>query len=198
MLAPVNTVPYRYGVATVRTPRGAWIDAALEAFAAGGPDAIRVEALAVRLGVSKGGFYWHFSDRQALLDEMLDAWEKTRTEDIIAHVDSLPADPRPQLQQLFGMVPTGHGLAVELAIRDWSRRDTEVAERLRRVDNRRMAYMRSLFGQFCPDDDDVEARSMLAYSLVFGSYFIGAQHGDRTRSQVLNFALDRLLSTSWD
>ena len=54
-------------VANVRTPRGAWVDAALQALAAGGPDAVRVEALAVRLGVSKGGFYWHFTDRQALL-----------------------------------------------------------------------------------------------------------------------------------
>jgi len=43
--------------------------AALRALATGGPDAVRVEALAVSLGVSKGGFYWHFTDRQALLDD---------------------------------------------------------------------------------------------------------------------------------
>jgi hypothetical protein len=87
---------------------------------------------------------------------------------------------------------------VELAVRDWSRRDSDVAERVRRVDNRRMGYLRSLFGQFCADEDDVEARSMLAYSLVIGSYFIAAQHGDKTRSQVLRLAIDRLLSESWD
>ena len=85
-------------VANVRTPRGAWIDAALQALAAGGPDAVRVEALAVRLGVSKGGFYWHFTDRQALLEEMLDTWEKTVVEDVIARVESQPADPRAKLR----------------------------------------------------------------------------------------------------
>jgi AcrR family transcriptional regulator len=60
-------------VALVRTPRDEWGDAALEALAEGGPEAVRVEALAVRLGVSKGGFYWHFTGRPALVEEMLDA-----------------------------------------------------------------------------------------------------------------------------
>ena len=140
---------------------------------------MRVEALAASLGVSKGGFYWHFTDRQALLDEMLDTWEKAGTEDVIARVDSQPADPRAKLQQLFELAPSAD-FAVELALRDWSRRDEDVAERLHRVDNRRMEYLRSLFGQFCADEDDVEARSMLAFSLFIGSYFIAAQHADKT------------------
>ena len=180
-------------VAKVRTPRGAWVHAALQALAAGGPDAVRIEALAVDLAVSKGGFYWHFADRQALLEEMLDAWEKAGTEDIIARVESQPADPRAKLQRLFDLTSSPEGLAVELAVRDWSRRDSDVAERLRRVDNRRIGYIRSLFSQFCADEDDVEVRSMLAYTLVIGSYFIAAEHGDKTRSQVLQLAIDRLL-----
>lgn len=189
-------------VANVRTPRGAWVDAALQALAAGGPDAVRVEALAVSLGVSKGGFYWHFSDRQALLEEMLDTWEQAVVEDVIASVESQAANPRAKLQQLFELASelasSPDGLAVELALRDWSRRDNNVAERVRRVDNRRMAYMRSLFGQFCVDENDVEARCMLVLSLFIGSHFIAAQHGDKTRSQVLRLALDRLLNESWD
>jgi AcrR family transcriptional regulator len=180
-------------VAKVRTPRGAWVHAALQALAVGGPDAVRIEALAVELGVSKGGFYWHFADRQALLEEMLDTWEKAGTEDIIAHVESQPADPRAKLQRLFELTSSPDGLAVELAVRDWARRDTDVAERLRRVDNRRIGYIRSLFAQFCEDENDVEVRSMLAYTLVIGSYFIAAEHGDKTRPQVLQLAIDRLL-----
>ncbi len=184
-------------MAKVRTPRGAWVDAALQALATGGPDAVRVEALAAGLGVSKGGFYWHFKDRQALLEEMLDSWEKAVVEDVIASIESQPADPRAKLQQLFELAPSVD-FAVELALRDWSRRDRDVAERLHRIDNRRMEYLRSLFGQFCADEDDVEARSMLAFSLFIGSYFIAAEHGERTRSQVLQLAIDRLLSESWD
>jgi hypothetical protein len=45
----------------------------------------------------------------------------------------------------------------------------------------------------CADENDVEVRSMLAYTLVIGSYFIAAEHGDKTRPQVLQLAIDRLL-----
>jgi hypothetical protein len=61
-----------------------------------------------------------------------------------------------------------------------------------------MDYLRLLFGQFCADEDDVEARSMLAFSLFIGSYFIAVEHGDRSRFQVLQLAIDRLLSESWN
>jgi AcrR family transcriptional regulator len=196
-LASVNTVPYRYDMANVRTPRGAWIDSALQALGTGGPDAVRVEALAAGLGVSKGGFYWHFKDRQALLEETLDSWEKAMVEDVIASIESQPADSRAKLQQLFELA-SSVDFAVELALRDWSRRDSNVAARLHRIDNRRMEYLRSLFGQFCADENDVEARSMLAFSLFIGSYFIAAEHDGKTRAQVLQLAIDRLLSESWD
>jgi AcrR family transcriptional regulator len=184
-------------MANVRTPRRAWVDAGLRALKQGGPNDVRVEALAASLGVSKGGFYWHFRNRQALLEEMLDAWEKAATADIVARVDSRPADPRAKLQQLFELTSSADGLAIEWAIRDWSRRDGAVAERLRRVDDRRLRYLRSLFRQFCGDENDVTARALLAYSLFLSSDQIAAQHGDQTH-QVLQLAVDRLLSASWD
>jgi AcrR family transcriptional regulator len=184
-------------MANVRTPRGAWVDAALQALATGGPEAVRIEALAASLGVSKGGFYWHFKDRRALLDEMLDTWEKAVVEDVIESIERRPGDPRAKLQQLFELAPS-IDFAVELALRDWSRRDRDVAKRLRRIDTRRMDYLRSLFGQFCKNEDDVEARSMLVFSLFIGSYFIAVEHRGKTRSQVLQLATERLLGESWD
>lgn len=160
---------------------------------------MRVEALAKNLGVSKGGFYWHFEDRRALIEETLDTWERAGTEDVIATVDSEPVDPRAKLRRLFELAPAAKGLfAVELALRDWARRDRDVAKRVRRVDDRRMGYLRSLFRQFCADEEDVEARATLAYSLFIGSYFVSAEHDGRTRPQVLQLAIDRLLDERWD
>jgi AcrR family transcriptional regulator len=185
-------------VARIRTPRSAWIEAALQALATGGPESIRVEGLAASLGVSKGGFYWHFKDRGALLEEMLDSWEKSVVGDVIAEVESEPGEPRSKLQRLFELAfHSPDLLPVELALRDWSRRDGEVAARLHRVDNQRMEYLRSLFGPICVDEDDVEARSILAFSLFIGSNFILAEHQGRSRSQVLQLAIDRLLAESW-
>lgn len=182
-------------VAKVRTPRSAWVEAALEALATGGPESIRVEALAARLGVSKGGFYWHFDDRAALLEEMLDSWEQSVVGDVIAQVESESGEPRAKLRRLFELASSSVTLLPrELALRDWSRRDADVAARLHRVDNRRMEYMRALFGPICIDEDDVEVRCMLAFSLFIGSPFIAAEHPGRSRSQVLRLALDRLLA----
>ena len=93
----------------------------------------------------------------------------------------------------LGTASAGDLLRLELAIRDWARRDKTVARRLRRVDNRRMAYMRSLFSQFCPDEDDVEARCILAFSLFIGSHFIAADNGPHSRRQALDLAAGRLI-----
>jgi AcrR family transcriptional regulator len=176
-----------------RTPRTSWIQEGLRALGVGGPDAVRVEKLAQELGVTKGGFYWHFEDRPALLEEMLDAWERLVVDEVIERVESGGGDARAKLRRLSGLAGSSRDLMkIELAVRDWARRDNAVAKRLRRVDNRRMEYMRSLFGAFCPDDDEVEARCLVFYSLWIGSHFIAADHGARSRADVLKLALTRL------
>jgi AcrR family transcriptional regulator len=147
-----------------RTPRAAWIEAGLRALAAGGPDAVRIEPIAKSLGVTRGGFYGQFEDRDAMLEAVLDAWERA-----------------------------AKLLPVELAVRDWSRRDPAVAERLRTVDNRRMQYLRSLFGAICPDEDEVEARAVLAFSLAIGHHFMATDHGTYNRAEAVELAVQELL-----
>ena len=179
--------------APARTPRTSWIDEGLRALGVGGPDAVRVEALAQALGVSKGGFYWHFGGRRELLDEMLDAWERLGVDRVIERVEASGGDARTKVRRLFGVTSfRGDAIKVELAIRDWARRDRTVAKRLKRVDNRRMAYLRSLFGDFCADEEEVEVRCMLAFSLFIGNHFIAADHDGRSRADVLRGALSRL------
>ncbi len=182
-------------MARPRTPREAWIEAALDALAAGGLEAVRVEALAKQIGVTKGGFYWHFENRAALIAEALDAWEKAGTEDVIATVEGGPGDPGAKLRRLFDLAPAAKRLfAVELALRDWARRDRAVARRLRRVDERRMDYLRSIFTDLGLTAEEVEARSLLAYSLFVGSYFVAAKPPGRSRREALALAVDSLLA----
>jgi AcrR family transcriptional regulator len=184
-------------MAVTRTPRESWIAEGLRALAAGGPDAVRVETLAQRLGVTKGGFYWNFDDRRALLDALLDTWEHVVVEEVIERIEGVGGDGRARLRNLFALASSEEArdpLTVELAIRDWARRDEAVAKRLRRVDNRRMDYMRALFRDFCTDDDEVEARCLIVFSLFVGSRFIAAEHGGRSRADVSQLALERLLA----
>jgi AcrR family transcriptional regulator len=179
--------------APTRTPRTGWIEAGLRALAAGGPDAVRVEVLAKALDVTKGGFYRHFDDRRALLEEMLDWWERVGVDEVIERVESEGEDARARLRRLSGIAGSSEErLRIDLAVRDWARRDKAVAKRLRRVDNRRMAYLRTLFGSFCRDEDETEVRCILFYSLWIGSHFIAADHGRRSRADVVKLALRRL------
>jgi AcrR family transcriptional regulator len=169
------------------------VEAGLVALAEGGPDAVRVEALAQRIGVTKGGFYWHFRDRNALLAEMLDEWERSTTDDIIERVESEGGSARGKLRRTFALTSSLETpFAVDLAVRTWSRRDRSIARRLRRVDNRRMDYLRSLFSTFCADPVDVEIRCMLSFSLLLGDHLIAADNNEANRAAVVDRALRRL------
>src|SRR5882757_74063 len=180
-------------VAQTRTPRSTWIDAGLKALAAGGPGAVRVELLAKDLDVTRGGFYWHFPSRQAILDEMLDTWERRSTEEVLERVEQEGGDARDKVRRAGMLTFSNELLPIDLAVRDWARRDASVAKRLRRVDNSRMEYLRLLIAELHTDADDVEAIALLAFSLAIGNHFIAADHNGSSRKRVLERATHRLL-----
>jgi AcrR family transcriptional regulator len=100
-----------------------WIAAGLAALAAGGPTAFRVEAVARALGVSKGSFYWHFRDRAAWRDALLDWVDHRVSADLVHRARGQAALSAPQ-----GLPP---GLA--RALRDWGQEDLAVALCLQRL-----------------------------------------------------------------
>ena len=170
----------------LRTPRERWIEEGLRALAAGGVDAVRVEALAAALGVTNGGFYGYFADRGALLAQMLDAWEQACVDDVLERIEQESGGALDKAR-LAGRLTfdSDRLLPIDLAVRDWARRDEAVADRLRRVDNRRMQLLRDAIGTVCSDPDEVEARSLLAFCMAIGSHFLAADHPGRTRPQVM-------------
>ena len=177
-----------------RTPAAKWVEQGLHALAAGGPEAVRVEVLARDLGVTKGGFYNHFADRPALLAEMLDTWESLGVDAAIEEVEADGGDARAKLRRLFEVGVSGRELVkVELAIREWARRDRAVARRLKRIDDRRMAYLRSLFGELLSDPDEIEVRALTVLALFVGVPAVGAGFGGRRRRDLHRAAFERLL-----
>ncbi|GAA5204719.1 TetR/AcrR family transcriptional regulator [Microbacterium jejuense] len=158
--------------ATLRTPRPRWIQAAADALSSGGPDAVRVEALAAALGVTKGSFYTHFAGRDELLTAVLDDWERRSVDDVRARVDARGGDAAERISRAGVRTFSDEILPLDLAVRDWARRDDDVRERLRRVDTARMEFLRTEFRTFISDPDEVEARAVLAFSFAIGRHFV--------------------------
>ena len=181
-------------MAVARTPRAKWIEEGLRALSAGGPDAVRIESLARTQGVTKGGFYGYFDHRRALLDEMLDTWERRSTDEVIDRVEREGGDAMSKGRRAAALTFSEELLPIDLAVRDWARREPTVAERLRRVDNRRMEYLRTLLAPFCADEDELEARCMIAFSVAIGSHFIAADHRGRSRDDVRALIARRLFA----
>ncbi|WP_207939028.1 TetR/AcrR family transcriptional regulator [Actinomadura darangshiensis] len=178
----------------LRTPRGTWVEEGLRVLAEGGVDAVRVEVLAKRIGVTKGGFYGYFTDRGALLTGMLDAWERECVDDVLDRIDQEGGDALDKVRLAGRLTFSGDRLLpIDLAVRDWARRDQAVAERLRRVDNRRMQLLRDTISTFCSDPYEVEARALLAFCAAIGSHLVAADHPGHTRAQVIARAGDLIL-----
>jgi hypothetical protein len=135
-----------------------------------------------------------FAERRALLDAMLDTWERASVDEVIERVEREGGDPKAKARRARELTFSEELLPIDLAIRDWSRREPPVAERLRRVDNGRMDYLRTLLAPFCADEDELEARCLIAFSMAIGNHFIAADHGARSRADVLDHVARGLLT----
>ena len=182
--------------AQTRTPRENWIDAGLRALATKGPDGVRVEVLAEELGVTKGGFYGQFAGRRAFLEELLDTWEHRSIDDVLAQLEAGLNDAPQRIRRAGALTFRDDLLPIDLAIRFWARSDPAVAARLRRVDNRRIEYLREQFSTFITDPDEIEARATLAFGLAIGQHFMATDHGSRTRREAVSLASSLLVAHS--
>jgi AcrR family transcriptional regulator len=170
------------------------VRAALEAVAEGGLGAVVVERLALRVGASKGSFYWHFADRAALIDAVLKAWEETRTDAIIETLESV-ADPRERLRRLFaiafGDLQAGRVEAALIA----EANDAQISSVVRRVKRRRVAYLTDAFRELGFDARQAEQRAVVAYGTYVGLFVVGAENPDAVpaRGQPLDAFADELV-----
>lgn len=164
--------------AALRTSRDRWIAEAARMLGDHGVDAVRVESVAASLGVTKGGFYTQFRGRDDLLEAVLDDWERRSVDDVREQVRALDADAARNIRVAGGLTFAEDLLPVDLAVRNWARSDAAVRERLLRVDGARMEYLREQFGTLVDDPDEVEARSILAFTFAIGRHFLAVRPED--------------------
>lgn len=151
--------------------RSAWVVAAMELFAQDGIAGVRVELLAKRLKVTKGSFYWHFKDRRDLIDAMLEFWREGRIRDIIKQTTAKPGHEWEQIYHVIDVYSSSRnrkGMLIELAMRDWARRDQAAASVVAEVDECRLRCARDLFLACGIPYEQASSRSTLLYAYVFG------------------------------
>ena len=178
-----------------RLDAAAWVAAAFGALADGGIDAVRVEPLAKALGITKGSFYWHFADRRALLDAMLEAWMQGRVAAIRqqAPLRGAPAAVLRQVADLYTRNANARGLAIELAIRALARTDDGAAKAVRGVDRERLQQVGDLFAALGWPRGEAQARAVLFYSYLFGQSLLDPQ---AVPAAARDKAVDALLAAS--
>jgi AcrR family transcriptional regulator len=151
--------------------RAAWIKAASDILADHGIGGMRVEVLAKRLGVTKGSFYWHFKDRRDLHDAVLTHWKEGRINDIRKQTHAESGQEIAALLhtiEVYASPRSRRGIPIELAVRDWARRDAVAARIVEEVDAERLACTYRLFVACGLGDTEAKARSVMLYAYVFG------------------------------
>jgi AcrR family transcriptional regulator len=169
-----------------------WAGAALAAIARGGVDAVAVETVAAELGATKGSFYWHFKNRDALIQAALDMWEQRGTEAVIEEFEREP-DPAIRLKKIleagFEVGPTDRAEIALLANPD----QPAAVRAVRRVAERRITYIAEQLEKLGWDSADALDRAVLMYYVYVGHLQMAhvtpqvINHGARRRHLELVF-----------
>lgn len=173
-----------------------WVAAGLETLAVGGVEGVRVEVVAQRLGVTKGGFYRRYRDRRALLDAMLETWIAGRM-DAIQRQTQL-GDDTPEMRirgliRLFDERMNPQGLSIELAIRQWARGDEGAAAAVAEVDAVRLERVAVLYEQLGFSPDEAQARGVILYAFIFGQGMLLLAVSPARREALFEACADTLL-----
>jgi AcrR family transcriptional regulator len=169
-LAPVNTVMYGQVVAgrkmADQLSAKDWLDQGLKALAARGFTALKAEPLAKAMGVSRGSFYWHFTDIGAYHAAVLARWREVAAERIIANVEAASGNDTPI--QLLLRRAFGTKLALENAVRTWATIDPLARAAVQAIDRRRLGYVENLLSASGLPADVARARAQILYWAFLG------------------------------
>jgi AcrR family transcriptional regulator len=159
---------------STRLARSDWLNAAIQTLNEEGIAAVSIVHLANTLGVTRGSFYHHFTDREDLLRAMLDYWEKTWTIDVREEIRSLELPPAEKLRALVQSIREHKAADFDAPFRAWALHDPLAHAVLEKVDAFRLDYIRSLFeaAGFAGLDAENRARLLLYYEMSDAAFFV--------------------------
>ena len=171
-----------------------WLEAARGALISGGIGAVKVEPLAVSLGVTVGSFYWHFRDREALHSRLLDDWETVNSAAMVsaAHSEGGSAEERFDAFLNIWVTEDGYSSAYDAAVRDWARTSDDVRRRVHSVDAFRVSLLREIFAALGYDSDRAEVRARITYFHQVGYYALDLRDDEPTRLRLRSLYFEAL------
>ena len=143
-----------------------WLDQGLKTLATQGFSALKAELLAKAMGVSRGSFYWHFTDIGAFHAAILKHWHEIAAEAIIAQVEAA-ADLGEPLAVLLRQV-FSERLALERGVRSWAAFDAGARAAVQAIDRRRLDYVESLIRERGVTEEIAQARAQILYWAFLG------------------------------
>jgi AcrR family transcriptional regulator len=159
-----------------------WLETALEIFVAEGIDAVRITRLADDLDVTRGSFYWHFNNREDLIDALVDFWRSKNTPALTASFDQAKTLEGGILGFFENCIDTAQfDPRLDLAIREWARRSTQVRDLLDQEDQTRIDSMRQFFIRFDYPPSEALIRARVLYFSQIGFYALDAPEPLDTR-----------------
>jgi len=149
--------------------RDDWISGAWDMLGENGLDGVRVEPLARRLGVTKGSFYWHFKDRQQLVEALLDRWFAIWDDQMSPAMEDA-ADPADRIWALFESVVGRVTRGQTVSLRMLSHSNPDVADRIEERDAQRLSFLKAQLIALGFSADEARVRGQVYQTIMTGEY----------------------------
>jgi AcrR family transcriptional regulator len=144
-----------------RVRKDQWLTKALDTLESSGVEAVKIERLAKAFGISRSGFYWHFKNRQDLLEHLLNYWVREYTGVVTDTPDVVKLDPKKRLLTTMEMIRDKHLTKYDLAMVSWARLDSQVQRVVKTVVKMRLDYLRGIFAELGFEGEELEMRTRL-------------------------------------
>lgn len=161
-----------------------WLQAAYQLLIDSGVEAVKVMPLAKKLEMSRTSFYWHFEDREQLLDKIVECWEARNTGNLIAQTNAYAETITEGIFNLFDCWIDNDlfDSRLDLAIRNWARNDAKLTKRLARADQARFEAIKDLFLRFDYSEIQAETRALTILYTQVGYISMMVSEGSQTRA----------------
>lgn len=164
--------------------------AALNTLRREGIERVRIERLAADLGVTKGSFYWHFRDRQDLLDRLIEYWFREMTETVFALARRFEGNPRERLEAVLADITGRERARYDIAVRAWAQADKKAARAVRDVDERRLEFLEALLRDLGIAGAEAESRARMLYYYMLGEATAFNRQSRRQRIEAVSRAVE--------